>query len=312
MAANEFANLARTSFAGIEFPVDRYRLGGSSRVHIHIYAHVAGGDIEKLGRDLYEAEVHIPFLTSATKYMGGAAGPLWPNRLATLRRLFEEETTDYLVLPSVGRIKMMCTKWDQEFDARVLNGEHATFRFVEDQSTAFLLDQIVNTTSKSVETTSAKLKTLSDAMRDAEGPKEGDGIFDTIQKTANSLLAIRDQVELGGLLLAAKIEMLTSLCAEADKTVQGFQSPQNFPVLDAMKELWAATVSLGEAVLGPPTSFAFYETPARMTVTQISIAIFGTSERTTDILELNPIANAYDIPARTSIRYIPDDQAQAA
>jgi hypothetical protein len=307
MAANEFENRGKFSFAGIEFPVDRYRLGCSSRVHVHVYSHVPGGDIEKLGRDLYEAEVRVPFLTSATQYPG-----LWPGRLATLRRLFEADTTDYLVLPSVGRIKMMCKQWEQEFDARILNGEHATFRFVEDQSTAFLLDQLVTTTTKSIETTSVKLKGLSDAMRDAEGEKPGDGLFDTILRTANDLIAIRDQVELGGLLLAAKIGMLTNLCAEADKTIQGFRDPQNFPVLDALKELWAAVVSLGDALLGPPTDFAFYDTPARMTVAQISTAIFGTSERTSDILDLNDIPNAYDVPARTHIRYIPDDQAQAA
>src|SRR6266545_3359933 len=273
MASDEFKDLARVGFAGIEFPVTSYRLHGSIRNHVHIYAHVPGGDIEKLGRGLYEAEVRASFLTSATKYSAGVS--LWPGRLALLRRLFEQEVTEWLTLPSVGRIKMVCVDWEQEFTAQILNGEHATFRFMEDQSSAF-------------------------------------DIFDTIQRTANDVLAIRDQVELGGLLLAEKIAMLTNLCAEADKTVTAFRYPENFPVLDALKDLWDAARGLGEAVIGPPAVFKFYETPIRMSAAQVSVAIFGTTDRATDILELNPIQNAYDIPARTRIRYIPVDQDLAA
>ncbi|SRR6266545_391368 len=310
MASDEFKDLARVGFAGIEFPVTSYRLHGSIRNHVHIYAHVPGGDIEKLGRGLYEAEVRASFLTSATKYSAGVS--LWPGRLALLRRLFEQEVTEWLTLPSVGRIKMVCVDWEQEFTAQILNGEHATFRFMEDQSSAFLLDSIVTTSATTVESSSANLITKAQAMADAEGnPPEFD-IFDTIQRTANDVLAIRDQVELGGLLLAEKIAMLTNLCAEADKTVTAFRYPENFPVLDALKDLWDAARGLGEAVIGPPAVFKFYETPIRMSAAQVSVAIFGTTDRATDILELNPIQNAYDIPARTRIRYIPVDQDLAA
>lgn len=310
MAADEFKDLARVGFAGIEFPVTSYRLHGSIREHVHVYAHVPGGDIEKLGRNLYEAEVRASFLTSAVKYAGGVS--LWPGRLALLRRLFEQEITDYLVLPSVGRIKMVCIDWEQEFTAQILNGEHATFRFREDQSAAFLLDQLVTTTATSVESTSAILITKAQALANAEGnPPEYD-IFDTIQRTADSVIAIRDQADLGGLLIAEKIAMLTNLCAEADKSVRALREPENFPVIDALRDLWAAAQSLSEAVIGPPTTFQFYEPPIRMTAAQVSTAIFGSSDRATDILELNPIQNAYDIPARTRIRYIPVSQDQAA
>lgn len=305
---DEFKNLARTSFAGIEFPTDRYRLRGSARVHVHVYAHVPGGDIEKLGRNLYEAEVSGLFLTSATQYPD-----LWPARLELLRDLFEQSWTDYLVLPSLGRIKAMCTEWDQEFVAKTLNGERATFRFMEDQSSAFLLDKLISVNAQSVDASSAQLVTLSQALADANqlSPNE-QSLFDTIQNTANQVLAIRDQADLAGLLLSEKIAMLTQLCAEADKTIRAIRDPENYPVLEALKELWAAAKSLGDAIAGPPTDFKFYTTPRRMTAADVSFAVYGTTTRAGDILQLNPINDAYDIPARTSIRYIPDETAVAA
>jgi prophage DNA circulation protein len=305
---DEFKNRAKVGFAGIEFPCDRYRLRGSTRLHIHLYAHVPGGDIEKLGRNLYEIEVSGVFLTSAKNYAN-----LWPERLAALRDLFEQEWSDYLVLPSIGRIKAVCKEWDQEFVARVVNGEHANFHFVEDQSSAFLLDQIVTSTTKTIESSSAQLVTLQQAMQDALGPgPAGADLFGVIQSTANDVLAIRDQSDLAGLALANKIAVLTNLCYEADRAVEGLKDPANYPVVEALKELWDAARSLGEAVAGPPKTFRYYTTPSRMSAAEVAIAVYGDSSRATDILELNPINDAFDIPPRTRLRYIPDESAEAA
>lgn len=308
MAADEFANRPRTSFAAIEFPVERYRLRGSIRHHVHIYAHVPGGDIEKLGRNLYEAEISALFLTSSTKYPN-----LWPDRLAALRELFEQEWTDWLVLPSIGKIKAVCTEWDQEFVAKILNGERATFRFMEDQSAAFLLDKLVNSATKTIDSSSAQLVTLAQAMNDALGPARArPDLFDVIQNTANQILGIRDQADLAGQLLGAKIGMLTALCNEADRTVEGLQHPEYYPTLEALKDLWDAARGLGEAIIGTPTTFRYFTTPTQMTAAQVAFEIYRDTSRTEDILNLNDISDAYAIPARTKIRYIPDESAQAA
>jgi DNA circularisation protein len=311
--ADDFSTLARASFAGIEFPLLSCRMRGSSRNHVHIYAHVPGGDVEKLGRNLYEIEMHIPFLTSATAY-STQASPLWPTRLALLRGLFEAETTDWLVIPTVGRIKAYATEWEQEMQGNVHNGEHASFKFLEDQSAAFLLAGLITTVTKSVSSTAQQLSTITTAMALADqlGPQRDRSLFETIQRTANDLLAFRDQAELAGSLITEKVAMLTSLCNEADRTVQAMKDPVNWQLVEAVKELWDAARQFGEAIVGPQNAFATYTLPLRMTIGQVSMAIFGTTDKAMDLLQLNPIDNAFDIPAGIVVRYLRDEVSAAA
>lgn len=305
--AGEIENLPRASFAGIEFPVESYRVVGSVRHHVHTYARVPGGDIEKLGRNLYEVEMRCCFLTSSVKYQGGPAGALWPNRLATLRSIFESEETSELVIPTIGSIEAECLTWDQEFVGRILNGEKTTFKFLEDQSAAFLLKGLINVESKSLGTATDKLEvTLEQALKDQSPSQADQDLFDTIISTAHSILAIADQIELQGVLIQEKLGALAGLCYEADHAVQMFNDPENYYLLEALKDLWAAANGLAESIAGPTTNFSYYETVQQMTIAQVATAIYGSSERATELLQLNPINDAFAIPPRTRIRYIAD------
>lgn len=297
-----FDTLARSSFAGIEFPSTKIRLRGSGRHHVHVYAHVPGGDPEKLGRNLYEIEMEAIFATGAPGY-----SDLWPRRLGLLRQLFDAQHTDWLVIPTVGRMKVFATSWDQEMlPAKILNGEPATFRFLEDQAEAFAITNLitVNTATVVGQTNVFRIE--------LEKTEATGDIFDAIQALGNSVLAFRDQAELGDRLLEEKLNQLVQLCDEANRTVEVFQDPRNYGALNALKDLWASAVQLEESLSGPTSSFAFYVTQREMTISQVSTALYGDTSRAVEILQLNPIENGYSIPTGTRIRYFPPEQRAAA
>ncbi len=209
----------------------------------------------------------------------------------------------------------MCTNWEQVFSGGILNGEKATFRFLEDQSAAFLLEGLITVNAQSLKSTTEGLPvTLEQALADQALSQADRDIFDAILGTANEILAVRDQVELVGILLQEKIGSLVGLCAEAERTVQMFNEPSNYTALDALKDLWNAARALGETLTGPATSFSYYTVTQRMTVGQAAAAIssFGFTVTATDLLQLNPIDNAFDIPAGTRLRYLAGAQSLAA
>lgn len=303
MADGDFKTLERAAFAGIEFPVRRVRVHGSGRHHVHVYAHVHGGDPEKLGRSLYEIEMEALFTTSARSYPD-----LWPRRLGLLRQLFEAQHTDDLVIPTLGRMKAFATAWDQEMVLdRILNGEPATFRFLEDQADAFAIPNIIQVNSQTVVGQTNVWKIEMEGI----GAASGD-LFGQIQALGNSILAFRDQSELGDMLLEEKLRRLVALCNEANDTIVEFQDPKNSHALDALKDLWASASNLADTVSGPAPTFGTYVLQQPMTIAQVATAIYGDTLRATELLQINPIDNAFAIPAGTRVRYFPPETSARA
>ncbi len=286
-----FASLPNAGFLGLEFPVESMRIKGGLRDHVHEYPHSPGGAPEKLGRKLYEIEVVSNFQTTFRAWPG-----LWPDRLADLRKAFEEEKTGPLVLPTIGTIQAYCFEWDQEMAARILSGEKATFKFREDQTSAFLVENFLFRPVQSMEAVGARFA----AEAAKQDPKIG--VFDQITNAVNSGLAIVDTADAYFGLIEAKVLAVVQLCREADQRVELFQNPINHAMLEALKELWASATTLHENILqksGPLTS---YTVPVTMAVTQISTILYGSTDRTMEILQLNPIENAFEVPGGMRLR----------
>lgn len=290
---NAFENLPRAAFVGLEFPVESVRVRGGLRYHVHEYPHVPGGDLEKLGRKLYEVEMHANFQATFAKYPG-----LWPQRLEFLRTLFDAGTTGELVIPTIGPMQACATEWDQEMTARILSGEKATFKFIEDQESAFAFKELVSVDVAGLAALAADFEFQADKYQLDRS------ITDQLVDAVNAVLAVSDQIDAYGLLLAAKIGMVAALCNEFDQRVDAFGDPTRHPVLDAMKELWAASQSLAKNVQGTASSFALYEVKTPMTIGDVSTAIYGDTTHAIELLQLNPIENAFDIRPGTTVRYI--------
>jgi prophage DNA circulation protein len=284
-------NLPRCSFGGLDFPVKSIRIRGGLRDHVHEYPHTPGGAPEKLGRKLYEIEVDSSFHTTYRAWPG-----LWPEKLASLRKLFEAETTDSLVIPSIGTIQAYCTSWDQEMTARMLSGEEAQFRFREDQNAAFLVENLVQVSVQS-------LKAAGDQFAlEIEEVDPRVGLFDAILDAVNVGFGIIDTANALLGVVEAKLLMIVELCKEADQRVELFQNPGNASILEALKAIWQAASELRDNILKKNSPLTTFVVPAVMPVTEISTLIYGSTDRAMEILQLNPIENAFEVPRGMKLR----------
>lgn len=291
--------LPRASWKGkdgtkIEFPVRHVTVKGSMRHHIHEYPHSPGGAYEQLGRKLYEIHMTSSFMETFAGYPG-----LWPLNLDTLRSSFERGDPGALTIPTIGTIDARCVNWSQSMDARVQSGEEIEFEFLEDQSQLFLVDFIV--AKNTVEMKSA----VSNFEIEVEKSGSDVSVFDQIRATANLVLAYVDQGEAFSNLLAAKIEGLVAIIDEVDRDVDMLQNPQNWAVFNALRDLWASSVALFQDLLQTKGEIKVFVVPMTMPIGDVSSAIYGDNTHGVELLQLNPVDDAFVIPAATRIRYYP-------
>ena len=290
---NVFEGFQLMSFGGAEFPYKSYSINCSLRYHVHEYPHTAGGDPEKLGRKLYEVRVS-PIIQAGLLPQRYAR--LFPDRLQFLRKLFEEQATRDLVIPHLGgSIKCFCISWDEKVSSTNLSGIDPEWVFLEDQSGLFGAEFVIFTNQLR-----SKLENWTiEASRLPETPS----IFTQINNAALEVLSIKDQLDLFGGLVAAKIEGLVGLIREADSQVESLRDPDNYAILESLHRLSQATIDLGRDVAGKGKSLRIWTVPRTMSVTQISIALYGDSTHAVEIMQLNTLDNPLAVPAGTKIVY---------
>jgi prophage DNA circulation protein len=290
--ATIFDGFKPMSFAGIKFPYVSYEVQGAYRIHNHEYPHSPGGAIEKLGRSLYEFSVTVDF-------RGALDSPKYPQLitdLGVLRGLFEDGTTEKLHIPHLGTVQAMAVNWREVAKNTDRSGINGTIKFIEDQSSAFLVLEIIQVRTQQLNEAAANFAAV---------PKPPDeNIFRQIDNAISSVLAIKDQAQLFGSLVASKIDGLTQLLRMADETVKGLDSPPyNTELVEALHALWDSVIQLGKDIAQKGDSLKSYTVPVTMSATQAAIAIYGDSEKTIDLLQLNVIPDPYAIPANTTLRY---------
>jgi hypothetical protein len=172
--------------------------------------------------------------------------------------------------------------------------------FLEDQTETFLAAAAVQVQQSSVNDAADKFLVT---LEDFELSAPDQSLFDGIQEAANSLFAIRDQADLYGGLLGAKVSQLAGLLQEADETATAIKSPQNHELLDALHELWDATITLGRNLADNPRGPKLYTVPRTMSVADIATALYGSSERANEIMLNNNLTDPFSVPAGTQIIY---------
>lgn len=295
--AAAFDQLERARFDTIEFPLESSKITGALRKHVHEFPHVGGGDPEKLGRKLYLFNLTIPAYADLLAYPD-----LWPNGLAALRSKWERQETWDLVLPTLpGSVPAFAINWTQEMAAKNRSGEKVTVTFLEDRSADFVESDSIEFTRNSVEAANSAFEV---STRDFD-PRPN--IFDQIQDGANQVLAIRDQFNLYGALVEAKIFGVIALINEADATLDQFQDPFNHGAVSAMRDLWESLLKLAENVGVKENELRTFVVPRVMTATEISLRLYQSNDRANDIMQLNGLADPYSVIAGTSIRYYAAD-----
>lgn len=294
-----FETFQPAAFDSVVFPVDRVEVIGGIRDHVHEYPHQDGGSPEKLGRRLYTIRMHAFFDEGIIlpRYKGN-----YPEGLASLRAKFESGLTAELTIPTLGTINAYCRNWPQTWTAQVLSGETAEFEFIESPS-ALQFTIAINLDGIKQRATNFQLR-YADVYASTDVPPS---ILQDILDAADKVLSFRDQFDIGSIVLQQQIGKLTSLCERADRTVNELQRPSGWRMLEAMKELWAAAIDLGNDVRLKKLIPQIFNTPKQMTASEVSIAIFKTPERGIELLQMNPINDAFAIPAGFPVKYYADD-----
>lgn len=285
------------SFAGIKFPWSHIRFGTRVRFHEHEMRHTDGASIEKQGLKLWTFKFSIPFDENLN--------PRYRNLLTLgrdqLMAHFKASDTGTLFCPSFGTINAFADSWDEELEPkRVRSGTRAEISFTQDMETAFLLDNLV---AQASDVTS--LLTTAQSLLTAAGTVMKPSLIAQIGDFFDKCIQARDQVDLIGNVVAAKVDAVTIAINQIDQTVNGFRDPTSWPVLQACLNV-ASSVQQLSADLGADTEpqLRTWRTPFLMAIPDVSQAIYKDTSHVFDLLSLNALDDAFAIPANTTIKYL--------
>lgn len=289
-------------FNGVPFPVERSRILFAIRDHVFEFPHTSGGAPEKLGRRLYQFQVSANFDERFTSYPG-----LYPQGLDTLQGYAEQQTTGGFRLPQMTQeVQAYIVTMDREWNNRIRSGERVEIVFREDQSSQFLFEDLVSIQTGSLQQgvtfTNQELENLKQALTLSNNTQN---LFDALQSTVANVLALRDQAELYGNRLQAQVAQVISLCAQLD-TVSEMQLVPAWPVVNALHDLWAASVTFQNDILSQGAQIQIFTNPMDQDIGRVAMAIYkGDSSRVQDLLSLNDIPDPILVRAGQPIRYYP-------
>lgn len=298
-----FDSLLKAQFAGLYFPVEGVAIDGVQRIHVHEYPHTDGGKLERLGRKPYNIRFMPIFDEGIVQYDAFNNGrPLYPDVLVALHQKWVQGEIGDLVIPTMGTISAFMVGFKRSMAPNLRSGERVELDFIEVMNERFRLGETVVSDGRS--SIAAKHKAISVLpLSDPKGPR--DNIFDKIDAAVNRLLAVQDQGDLFLSQVSAKVEKLTNLISLATQRVEALQQPENWRVLEAYKELWFAANEAKRAA-SERVKPHIYHPPHEMTIQEVAMAIFGSTDRTMELLQMNVIENADAIPRNFPIRFIGD------
>ena len=288
------------SFNGIEFPYAERSIKCSLRHHTHEYPHAPGGDDEPLGRKLYEFGFTCDFDTG---FEGRFPG-IYPNTLILLFATFGEETTADLVIPGFATFRARCIDWDTRKVSRIRSGEKVTFKFIE------VLAEIVNvqnftTAPQAMPALATQLTTAVTALSTAplNGlpsnaiPKLSD--LDTINGLVTSIAALPTNSPA----ISVQASALLGACQAYD-VLPFLRYPRSYAAADALHEVYLASLKvLKDALLKNRAIDVFVTDVPGMSISQVATRLYGSTARTGELMQLNNLVDALNLPPGTSIRY---------
>jgi prophage DNA circulation protein len=228
---------------------------------------------------------------------------LYPGNLRLLREKFEKEITEDLVVPTIGTVAAVATSWSQSFSARFSSGESVTLEFIEDQDATKKGDSVELDSGIAAMADANESLLAAAALADALKPTT-QSVFQDINDAITKVQAVFGQADAYSRLVEGKIQAVVNLCAFADSQLEDLQDPVNHLVLSALKDLWLASQELAENFIETRQQLREYRVPKRMSVQQVASTLFGTTERTMELLQLNAFEDALSIPPGTVVVYV--------
>jgi hypothetical protein len=291
-------NFPKASFDGIAFPFSSRTAHGEFRHFVHEYPDMAAGSVEKHGRKTWRFTFEAHFHTTFLNFPG-----LYPDSLNALTERYERGDTAVLLISEIGEIRALITRLERRRKGSILSGEDATLEFLEDDLEPFRRTKAPEARSALVEAQAAILRQLllDRPQVEAKIPEAAKRLGPMLN-LLDSILALRDQVNLFGLQVAGKLNQLGRIVREVHGLLKG---PDFDPLRIALRDLWYAAKRLHDDVgsKGPQNVLVFRTTAARMTVSQIAQWAYKDASRGGEVLALNSqIVDPYGVPAGTRLR----------
>jgi hypothetical protein len=294
------SNLAPASFGGQKFEFTSMHIRGGQRYHLLEYRKRNGGRVDRQGRRPYAITFDAWWHENISLPDEGAGFPMGFDRM--LRRLEKGETDD-LYVPSLGVIRAFCHNWDATMNVRVRSGMTTQLEFIEDSEEQTLEElAAIGTTKLDAKATTfeqevAALRLQLAAQRAQEAvpgslPEfpplpidevETLDLVDSVVQMARDIESIRDQADLYGSLMSAKVESLIAAMARIERTM-AFQQPENWSAIKAGREMWSSAVELSKDLRGTRLPLRVFEVPRVMSIQEISLAIFGDTSHGFELL----------------------------
>lgn len=299
------------SFDGVEFPWVEYSIKGSLDHHIHKYVHRPGGEVEDLGRHLYEFRFQLEFHeTDLAQWLGK-----YPANMLKLVERYEGGKTHVLVVPGVGHFKAKIIGLDRRFIARILSGEKVDITFLEDGTDLFSTQALFGFASATMPAQIEQMRIEVDRVANLlegpapplppfdPGPTQIDQIsvaIDAIDTAADAVLVARDQTELQMDMMATKVNGLIAACEVLDGL---FTSPVFAAASEPLFAIWEAAIDARDDQLEAGLILETYVTTRRMSVLDLALLLYGTTDQVSTLLHVNDFDDALSIRPGTTVRY---------
>ena len=295
-----FPDFQKASFNGINFPYSQISVRGGIRHHVHEYPHSPGGDLEKMGRFVYRFRFKIPFHDLPGSKLDVDFPDLYPARLRNFIALWDRQATAGLTIPNIGTMPCVATQWDGVADMHeALSGETWDVEYTEDVDQASVTKTIPRFGVKSMVASVEELQTLADAHNFKPG------LFQSLNDAIGAVDGLFGSADAYSRLVAGKIEGIAQLCAILDRDTKEFLDPMNHPVVEALKDVWANAQDLVSVVPGKGGGeLSTFRVPRLMSIGQVATKLYGSADRSVDIMQINPIEDPFAITAGTQLLYV--------
>lgn len=290
--ATAFDSLQLCAFNGLEFAISRCTITGGMREHTHTYPHVPGGDLERLGRELYEVEFDAIFSAITKRYPDA-----WPGTIGLLRADFENGVTADLDIPTVGTIKAMCTSWVEEADfAKQRDGVRVRLKFKEDLASALLVQEALTIQFQNISAPAARL------IIEAEAAGGFGDVFDDITELCGEIQAFKDGFELQADTYSQKVQGAVAAVQKLDAEIQELNEPENFPVVEALHDIGFVATQILDDLARKTQQIVTLVTEADVAASDLARGLYGDTKRAAEIIQLNAFRDAFLIPRGTTFR----------
>ena len=288
--------LQRCRYGDLEFPVTELAQVGGRQVGEHEAWRRDGAELVDGGRKAYRGKVTAAFFDNIEGY----GDDLFPRRLEFLVRAFETVPEDRFAHPLLGTFRAMITTWEPKLSAKWQNGAFLDFEWIEQRASvvgvvALDLERGDGNPRAALATQAA----AADAALALAGVTPAAPLATVASSALTKVAAPQPYTEVTRALATVEAASVASREALRAVAVTGTNALALYQARAAVARVLVANGRLRAALLPDPSRATAYTTPRAMTFAEVSLAVYGTPFRASDLRKANATARDLLPPGRT-------------